>query len=135
MAVILLAERLGRRTLRDRLARVWFLLVLPLVGVTTLYALQGRGAVTFVCLGLALLYQLVEWLLDIRLKYPFRDRWSTHIPYILLEYAALFSLIRLAFEIGETSGWLVVAGFWLVMAGVVGLYVGRGSHDPTEGMR
>ena len=125
IAGVLLAERFGRDALRDRLGRVWFLLALPLLLVGIGWAIVGRGASTWLWLSVPLLYMAVEWLLDKRLKYPFRDRWITHLPYILLEYAALLTLIRLGSPLGALARWLLWGGFWLVMAAVIATYVGR----------
>ena len=54
--------------------------------------------------GLVFLYILVEFLLDYVLKFDFRQKWSTHAPYIIMEYIALFSLIGIAFDIDRGMG-------------------------------
>jgi hypothetical protein len=67
----------------------------------------------------------VEWLLDYVLKYPFRQKPWLHVPYIILEYIALFGLIRVAFSIDRTWGWAVSIAFWIVMACLIYLYAWR----------
>ena len=72
--------------------------------------------------GLVFLYILVEFLLDKVLKFDFRRRWSTHAPYIVLEYIALYSLIHIAFDIDRTWGYLVSISFWILLASLIYVY-------------
>lgn len=76
-------------------------------------------------LGLVLLYLFVELLLDFIVKFDFRSKWATHIPYILLEYAAFFGLINTASTISATAMWLVSITFWIAMGCLVSLYAGK----------
>jgi len=61
-------------------------------------------------------------LLDYIFMIDFRARPVTHIPYIVLEYVALFSLITVAFDISQFAGTLVSISFWVAMGGLVFLY-------------
>ena len=72
--------------------------------------------------GFVFLYILVEFLLDYVLKFDFRQKWSTHAPYIVLEYIALFSLIGIAFDIDRVWGYLVSISFWILMASLIYVY-------------
>ena len=65
---------------------------------------------------------LVELLLDYVFKVDFRSKPITHVPYIILEYVALFSLIRIAFEIDRAWGTVVAICFWILMGSLVYLY-------------
>jgi len=65
---------------------------------------------------------LVELLLDYVFKIDFRSRPVTHVPYIILEYIALFSLIAIAFDIDQTWGTVVSICFWILMGSLVFLY-------------
>ena len=82
--------------------------------------------------GLVLLYLLVEFVLDFIFKFDFRSKWSTHIPYILLEYAAFFGLIYMASTISKNAMWLVSITFWIAMGCLVFLYAGKRSKRARE---
>jgi len=56
------------------------------------------------------------------LKIEFREKWITHVPYILMEYIALFSLIGITTDIDHTWGYYVGIYFWMLMASLVYLY-------------
>jgi len=113
---------------REHLTKVfgisWLGLSIPLLVVFINYWMQDKPPWVLVCFGSVFFYMLVELVLDYILKVDFRTRWITHIPYILLEYAALFSLIAIAIEINQTVGWIVSASFWFLMGCLIYLYAG-----------
>lgn len=86
---------------------------------------MGAEVQVLVAFGLVFLYMLVELLLDYILQYDFRKRWVTHAPYIILEYLALFSLIRIAITIDRSWGWVVGISFWTLLGSLIYLYAGR----------
>jgi len=113
MAAILLAQRLDRLALRDRLGRLWFWLVFPaLATITGAYIRTRRPNASLS--GLASrcsLYMIVEWLLDIRYNIPFRDRWPIHNPpYPTRVRSPVFSHPLGLYNVGETAGRLVGSG-------------------------
>jgi hypothetical protein len=131
IAAIFVADKLGRPKLIRAFGLSWLALALPLGVVLARYWAVGQEPWIMVCLGLALLYMAVEWLLDYVLKLAFRQKLYLHVPYIILEYIALFSLIAVAFSIDRLWGWVVSISFWIVMAGLIYLYGGhRKSSQP-----
>ena len=72
-----------------------------------------------------LVYMLVELLLDYVFKAPFREKKITHIPYIVLEYIALFGLIGISFDINRTWGYVVSVAFWILLGCLIYLYWGK----------
>lgn len=125
IAGIFIADRQDRRDWINLLGGAWLLLALPLGVVFTHYLLAGIKSGMLTAFGLVFLYMLVEFLLDTLLHYDFRRRWLTHIPYILLEYAALFSLIWIAYQIDPVWSWVVGISFWILMGSLVYLYAGK----------
>ena len=103
----------------------WLLLFFPLLAVFLNYVSLKKPDWVLVCLGLVFVYMIVELLLDYVFNYDFRKSWSTHVPYILLEYAALFSLIAVAIETNELLGWVVSICFWILMGCLIFLYAGK----------
>ena len=83
---------------------------------------EGMGLAILVPLALVLLYMLVEFLLDFVFKVEFRHNWKTHVPYIVLKYIALFSLISVAFNIHRTYGYAVSITFWILLAALIYLF-------------
>ena len=66
------------------------------------------------------------------LKIEFRQKKVTHIPYIILEYIALFGLIGISFAIDRTWGFVVSIFFWMLLASLIYLYRG-GKKDAETG--
>jgi len=99
---------------------------IPFTVVFVRYLLQGRSLQTMVPFGFILLYIAIELLLDRILKVDFRQKPITHIPYIVLEYIALFSLIGISFSIDRIWGWIVSMAFWAVIGSLIYLYWGKG---------
>jgi hypothetical protein len=87
--------------------------------------LAGQELWIIVCFGGIFLYMLMELLLDYVLKIEFRKKPSLHIPYIILEYIALFGLIGISFSVGKTWGYVVSISFWVLMASLIYLYWSR----------
>jgi hypothetical protein len=125
IACILVAEERGRVDLRRKFGALWLCLAVPLAIVFFNDLIIGREPWIMICFGLIFLYMLVEWLLDYVWKFEFRNKLSLHVPYIMLEYLALFSLIAISFSIDRTWGWLVSISFWVLMASLIYLYAPR----------
>jgi len=62
-----------------------------------------------------LFYLLLEILLDYILKIPFREILAIHIPYIIVFYAAAFSMIGVSRTISRKMGLLVIATFMILI--------------------
>jgi hypothetical protein len=69
-----------------------------------------------------LFYLLLEVLLDYILKIPFREILAIHIPYIMVFYAAAFSMIGVSRTISRKMGRLVIATF-LILIGCLIYYL------------
>jgi hypothetical protein len=116
---ILIAEKWQRHELVKALGILWALLAVPLVIAFVHDLMVGGDRWLVLSFGLIFLYMAVEIALDLVLRIPFRERPALHIPYIILEYGALFGLIHIAFTIGPTWGYAVAVGFWLLLATVI----------------
>jgi hypothetical protein len=65
--------------------------------------------------GIILFYLILELLLDYVLKIPFREILAIHVPYIVIFYAALFSMMAVSFEKDKRMGYVVIATFWILI--------------------
>ena len=107
IAAIFIAQKLGREKLVRVFGVLWLWLIVPLALVFVDYWQAGREMRIILYFGPIFLYMLVELLLDHVLKFNFRSKAVTHVPYILLEYMALFGLIVIAFDMDPRWGWVV----------------------------
>jgi hypothetical protein len=73
--------------------------------------------------GVIILYLLLELLLDYVLLIPFREILGMHIPYILVFYAAEFSIIGVSFKLNRRMGFLVLATFFVLLGCLVFSYL------------
>ena len=122
IAAIFIAQKLGNEKLVRTFGILWLGLIIPLVLVFVDYWQAGSETRILVSFGLVFFYMLVEFLLDYVLKFDFRSKPSTHVPYIILEYVALFSLIVIAFDNDRIWGIIVTICFWILMGSLVYLY-------------
>ena len=123
IAAIFIAQKLGKDKLVKTFGILWLWLLIPLALVFVFYWRAGSETWFLVSFGFVFLYMmLVELLLDYVFKVDFRSKPITHVPYIILEYAALFSLIGISFEIDQAWGTVVAICFWILMGSLVFLY-------------
>ena len=94
-------------------------LMIPLIIVFINYLVIGQEVMRIIYLIVIFVYLIVELLLDFILKIDFRDKTSTHVPYIILEYAACFAFIFNTIEINEILGWIVSICFWAMLATLI----------------
>ena len=125
IAVLFIASKELRLKVVRAVGTAWLFLIIPLSIVFVHYLLGGKEAAALLAFGGVFLYMLAEWLLDYVFKIDFRSKWSRHIPYIMLEYVALFGLIAIAFSIDRAAGYTVSISFWILMASLIYLYAGK----------
>ncbi|MCP4760376.1 MAG: hypothetical protein GY870_01260 [archaeon] len=115
----------NRMDLVKKLGILISLLALPMIFVFIGYLNLQKEINILLGLIIILVYFLVEFLLDIVFKFNFRDKSSTHVPYILLFYVTSMSFIVIAFDIGAIYGWIVSILFWGFLGAVIYLYWGK----------
>ena len=71
-----------------------------------------------------LFYLFLELLLDYILNVPFRDILAIHIPYIIVFYAAEFSMVSVSFERNRKVGFVVLLTFLILISCLIYLYIG-----------
>ncbi len=131
LAGVFIAQKKERPKLVRTFGILWLSLAIPLAVVFIHYLIVGRDLWIMIYFGFILLYIFVELLLDYILKIEFRQKKITHIPYIVLEYIALFGLIGISFAIDRTWGFLVSISFWILLASLIYLYRGRKKDAET----
>ena len=122
IAGIFVAQKKGRPELVKAFGIAWLLLAIPLAIVFVKYLVKGRDLWIMICFGSVFLYMFLELLLDYILRIEFRQKPITHVPYIIMEYIALFSLIGISTAIDRTWGYIVGISFWILMGSLIYLY-------------
>ena len=78
---------------------------------------------------LILIYLIAESLLDMVFKIDFRSKTSTHVPYIIVEWAAAFSFLFGTIRLDVTMGWIIAIFFWTFMIALVYYIIKRRKND------
>jgi hypothetical protein len=71
-----------------------------------------------------ILYLILEILLDYILKIPFREILAIHIPYIIVFYAAAFSMVGVSFDINRKIGFVVLITFCILIGCLIYIFLG-----------
>jgi len=66
-----------------------------------------------------LFYLFLELLLDYILEIPFREILAIHVPYIIIFYAALFSMIGVSFYKNRKMGFVVTITFLMLIGCII----------------
>lgn len=125
---VFIAQKKGHTKLVRQFGNAMLLSVVPLAVVFANYVVEKRPFWIMIYFVLIFLYILVEWLLDYVFKVDFRRRVITHVPYIILEYAALIGFIAISFAIDRVWGILVSISFWAVLGSLIYLYRGKAAQ-------
>ena len=109
------ALNIGSSVLLKTFGLIVVLLTIPFT-VTLIGYIKTKAKKKIIISNIIILfYLLLEILLDYVLKIPFREILTIHIPYIIVFYAAAFSMIGVSRTIGRKMGLLVIATFLILI--------------------
>ena len=112
VSLVYIATKIGDIKLTQVFGGIAVSMVVPFT-VTLLAYLRGKGTErTIISNGIVLLYLLLEILLDYVFQIPFREILAIHVPYIVVFYAALFSMMAVSYQKNKRMGYVVIATFW-----------------------
>jgi len=94
-------------------------LMLPIIAILINYIVIGKDLRLIIYLVLILSYLMAELLLDMVFKVDFRSKTSTHVPYIILEWAAAFSFLFGTLSLDITIGWIMAFFIWTFIGALV----------------
>jgi len=100
------------------------LLSIPFTISLIIYIKKKAEKKITISLAIILFYLFLEIVLDYILKIPFRDILALHIPYIIIFYAAAFSIIGVSFNINRKIGFIVLVTFWILIGCLIYTYLG-----------
>jgi hypothetical protein len=110
-----IAARLGEIVIVQVCGGIAISLMVPFTITLLRYVREKAKKRTVVSHVFILFYIFLELLLDYILKIPFREILAIHVPYIIVFYAALFSMISVSFEKNKKMGSVVIVTFLILM--------------------
>jgi len=122
VSVLYISFKLGNIILGQVSGALVLSLIIPftstLLGYMKIKAKKG----TIIAHAFILFYLFLELLLDYILKIPFREILAIHIPYIIIFYAAMFSMLGVSFDKNRKMGFVVTSTF-LILIGCLIFYL------------
>jgi hypothetical protein len=115
VSALYIATKLGDMLLMQVCGGIVISLMVPFVITLLGYVKQKAKKGTIISNGIILFYISLELLLDYVLRIPFREILALHVPYIIVFYAALFSMIGVSFEKNKKMGSIVIVTFLILM--------------------
>ena len=116
VSALYIATKLGDMLLVQVCGGIVISLIIPFTITLLGFFREKAKKRTLVSNGLILFYLSLELLLDYVLRVPFREILIIHVPYIVVFYAALFSMIGVSFEKNKKMGYAVMVTFLILMA-------------------
>lgn len=124
VSLVYLATKFDNMVLLQVSGSIVIVLIVPFS--ITLYGYLKKGAEKKIILPhIAILFYLfLELFLDYIFNIPFRDILVVHIPYIIVFYAAEFSMVGVSFDRNRKMGFVVLLTFLILIGCLVFLYMG-----------
>ena len=122
VSALYIATKLGDMLLVQVCGGIVISLIVPFAITLLGYMRKKAEKKTILSHVFILFYLFLELFLDYILRIPFREILAIHVPYIIVFYAALFSMIAVSFEKNKKMGYLVIATF-LILIGCLIYYL------------
>ena len=111
VSVLYIAIKLGNMILVQVCSAIVLSLIIPFTITLLGYMKEKAEKRTIISHVFILSYLFLELLLDYILKIPFREILAIHVPYIVVFYAAMFSMIGVSFDKNRKMGFVVTITF------------------------
>ena len=115
VSVLYIATRLDDMLLVQVCGGIVISLMIPFTITLLGYLKEKANKRTTISNVVILVYLSLELLLDYILKVPFREILVIHVPYIVVFYVALFSIMAVSFEKNRKMGFVVIITFLVLM--------------------
>jgi hypothetical protein len=113
---VYVVTKLGDVTLTQVFGGIVIFLIVPFFITLLGYVRAKEKKKITISNVIILIYLLLELMLDYILRIPFREILALHVPYIIVFYGALFSMIGVSLEKNKRLGYLVIATFLILIA-------------------
>jgi hypothetical protein len=124
VSAVYVSTKLDLTALRQVSGLIIVSLIVPFALTLRGYVREEAERKVIVSNIIVLLYLVLELLLDYVLRIPFREMLAIHVIYIVVFYAAEFSLMSVSFRISRKAGYAVVATFCVLLGCLAYLYLG-----------
>jgi len=115
VSLVYVVTKLGDMVLTQVFGGIAVAMIVPFAVTLIGYVRAKESKKTIVSNAIVLFYLVLELLLDYILQIPFREILAIHVPYIVIFYAALFSMMAVSFEKNKRMGYVVIATFWILI--------------------
>jgi len=122
VSVLYIATKLGNMVLGQVSGAIVLSLIIPFTITLLGYMKEKAKKRTIISHVFILFYLFLELLLDYILKIPFREIVAIHVPYNIVFYAAMFSMIGVSFDKNRKMGFVVAITF-LILIGCLIYYL------------
>jgi len=119
VSALYIATKLGNVVLVQVCGAIVLSLIVPFTITLLGYVREKAKKRTIISHGFILFYLFLELSLDYILKIPFREIPAIHVPYIIIFYAAMFSMIGVSFDKNKKMGFVVTITFLILMGCLV----------------
>jgi hypothetical protein len=124
VSILYIAAKFGNMELVQVIGIIIILLIIPFTITLIGYIKEKEEKKIIISLVIILFYFFLEILLDYILIIPFRDILALHIPYIIVFYAADFSMIGVTFDKNKKMGFVVLVVFFILLGCLIYMYMG-----------
>jgi hypothetical protein len=115
VSALYIATKLNNMVLVQVCGGIVVSLIIPFTITLLGYIKEKAKKRTIISHVFILFYLSLELLLDYVLRIPFREILAIHVPYIIIFYAALFSMIGVTFEKNKKMGSVVIVTFLMLI--------------------
>ena len=115
VSALYIATKLGNVVLVQVCGAIVLSLIVPFTITLLGYVREKAKRRTLISNGIILFYLSLELVLDYILEVPFREILAIHVPYIIVFYAALFSMIGVSLEKNKKMGYVVTITFLILI--------------------
>jgi hypothetical protein len=122
VSVIYVYSKLDQMTLVQIIGVPIILLIIPFTYTLREFLKNNEEKRIIYSNVVIIFYLLLELFLDYVLFFPFRENLVTHIPYILVFYAAEFSIIGVSFRLNRRMGFVVLFTFFVLIGCLIFSY-------------
>jgi hypothetical protein len=115
VSFVYVVTKLGDLALTQIFGGVAVAMIVPFAVTLIGYLRAKESKKTVISNAIVLFYLVLELLLDYILQIPFREILAIHVPYIIVFYAALFSMMAVSYEKNKRMGYVVIATFCMLI--------------------
>ena len=112
---VYVATKLGDMVLTQIFGGIAVSMIVPFAVTLIGYLRAKESKKTIISNAIVLFYLILELLLDYILQIPFREILAIHVPYIVVFYAALFSMMAVSYDKNKKMGYVVIITFWILI--------------------